>query len=74
MRQDLWYPSCGAGQIHACLWTPETEAKGVVQIIHGIAEFAERYDAFAQYLNSLGYVVVARGTQINHRRHRRELR
>ena len=59
MRQDLWYPSCGAGQIHACRWTPETEVKGVVQIIHGIAEFAERYDAFAQYLNSLGYVVVA---------------
>ena len=59
MRQDLWYPSCGAGQIHACRWTPETEAKGVVQIIHGIAEFVERYDAFATYLNSLGYVVVA---------------
>lgn len=30
-----------------------------MQIVHGIAEFVERYDAFAQYLNSLGFLVVA---------------
>lgn len=59
MRQDLWYPSCGAGQIHGCRWTPDGEIKAVVQIVHGIAEFVERYDAFAEYLNSLGYLVVA---------------
>ncbi len=59
MRQDFWYPSCGAGQIHGLRWTPEGEAKAVVQIVHGIAEFAERYDGFARYLNSLGYLVVA---------------
>ena len=59
MRQDIWYPSCGAGQIHACKWTPEGEPKAVVQIVHGIAEFVERYDEFARYLNALGYLVVA---------------
>ena len=59
MRQDLWYPSCGAGQIHGCRWVPEGEPKAVVQIVHGIAEFVERYDAFAEYLNGLGYLVVA---------------
>ena len=59
MRQDIWYPSCGAGQIHACKWIPEGEPKAVVQILHGIAEFVERYDEFARYLNSLGYLVVA---------------
>lgn len=33
--------------------------KGVVQILHGIAEHAQRYQDFATYLNSLGYLVVA---------------
>ncbi len=59
MREDIWYPSKGAGQIHGLRWNPEGEVKAVVQIVHGIAEKAERYDAFARYLNSLGYLVVA---------------
>ena len=45
--------------IHFCRWTPEDQPRGVVQIVHGIAEFVERYDAFAEYLNQLGYLVVA---------------
>ena len=59
MRNDFWYDSCGAGRIHYCKWSPEGQPKAVVQIVHGIAEFAERYDTFAEYLTSLGYVVVA---------------
>ena len=59
MRTDHYYPSCGAGEIHYCRWTPAGEVKAVVQIVHGIAEFVERYDAFANYLTSLGYLVVA---------------
>lgn len=59
MRTDFYYDSKGIGQIHACRWMPEGEPVAVVQIIHGIAEFAERYDGFAEYLNSLGYLVVA---------------
>jgi len=59
MRTDIWYASKGAGQIHGCRWLPEGEPKAVVQIVHGIAEFVERYDTFANYLTSLGYAVVA---------------
>lgn len=59
MRTDIWYDSKGAGKIHGCRWTPEGEAKAVVQIVHGIAEFVERYDGFANYLTGLGFVVVA---------------
>lgn len=59
MRQDLWFDSCGAGKIHVCRWVPEGEPRAVVQIVHGIAEFVERYDAFARYLNDLGFLVVA---------------
>lgn len=57
--QDFFYPSCGKGTIHGCRWEPNGAVKGVVQIIHGIAEYAGRYDRFASYLNSLGYLVVA---------------
>lgn len=59
MRTDIWYDSKGAGKIHACRWTPEGETKAVVQIVHGIAEFVERYDDFANYLTGLGFAVVA---------------
>lgn len=59
MRTDIWYDSHGAGRIHACRWTPEGEVKAVLQIVHGIAEFVERYDGFANYLTGLGFVVVA---------------
>ncbi len=59
MRSDFWFDSCGAGKIHCCKWTPEGEPKAVLQIVHGIAEFVERYDTFANYLTNLGYVVVA---------------
>lgn len=59
MRSDFYYPSCGKGAIHGCRWTPEGQPRAILQIVHGIAEYVERYDAFAQYLNSLGYLVVA---------------
>ena len=59
MRRDIWYDSKGAGKIHACRWTPEGEPKAVLQIVHGIAEFVERYDDCGNYLTERGYVVVA---------------
>ena len=59
MRTDHYFDSCGEGKIHYCRWTPEGEVKAVVQILHGIAEYAQRYDGFAQYLNKLGILVVA---------------
>lgn len=59
MREDVFFPSNGKGKIHVCRWTPDREVKGVVQIVHGIAEYAQRYEAFAMHLNSLGIFVVA---------------
>lgn len=46
-------------QIHCVSWAPETENyKGILQITHGMVEFIERYEAFAEYMNSQGYLVV----------------
>ena len=58
--EDIFYPSKdGKNTIHACIWRPQSEIKGVVQIIHGMAEYAERYTAFAEYLAGNGYLVCA---------------
>lgn len=59
MRKDFYYDSCGGGRIHACRWEPEGTPQGVFQIVHGIAEHVFRYDDFANYLTSLGLLVVA---------------
>ncbi len=39
------------------LWQPEGEARGVVQLIHGICEYALRYEPFAAFLTSQGFAV-----------------
>ena len=57
--EHFYYPSQGWGQLHGCRWLPDGEVRGIVQIVHGIAEYVERYDEFARYLNGLGYLVVA---------------
>ena len=38
-------------------WLPDSTPKGVVQIVHGVAEHMPRYDEFAQFLASKGFVV-----------------
>lgn len=58
--KDIYYPSHdGETTIHACIWRPEGEIKGVVQIIHGMCEYAKRYSRFAEFLTSKGYLVCA---------------
>lgn len=48
----------GVSRIHAVRYTPEDgEIRGVVQIIHGMAEYIERYEEFAAFLTGQGYVV-----------------
>lgn len=57
--KDFWYPSNGAGIIHARLWEPETKPIAVLQIIHGIVDHAQRYDDFAAFMTDHGFLVVA---------------
>lgn len=37
----------------------QTNAKGVVQIVHGMCEYKERYEGFIDYLTQNGYIVFA---------------
>ncbi len=48
------------GTVLQCyLWADVRNPKGVVQIAHGMAEHARRYDNFATFLNKNGYIVFA---------------
>lgn len=58
VKKDAYFKSStGMNNIHCCIWEPETEPKGVVQLAHGVAEHIERYDRFARFLCDNGYVV-----------------
>lgn len=40
-------------------WVPDGDSRGLVQIVHGLAEHARRYDAVAEALVDAGWAVVA---------------
>lgn len=56
---DAFYNSSDSiHKIHAVVWKDDEKAPvGVFQIAHGVAEHIERYDEFARFLVSLGWVV-----------------
>lgn len=50
--------SDGVHKIHGIMWKPDDrEIIGVLQIIHGMVEHIDRYDAFARYMCAHGFVV-----------------
>lgn len=50
--------SDGHSVIHCRKWLPEGDGIAVVQLVHGMVEYIERYDEFARFLTSKGYIVV----------------
>ncbi len=59
MRKEFVVVDPYENELHTYLWeTNSKNPKGVVQIIHGAAEYMERYDDFAKYLNSIGLHVI----------------
>ena len=48
----------GITNIHCRMWSPEGEPRGVVQIVHGVAEHIGRYHDFAAFLTEHGFVAV----------------
>lgn len=46
-------------KIHAVKWEPDTgKLEGILQIAHGMVEYIERYEAFAEYMTKKGFLVV----------------
>ena len=59
-KQEFYFDSRDREhKIHAIRWIPETERPVcIVQIVHGMAEYIDRYDEFASYLAGKGILVV----------------
>lgn len=59
IRKEFTIPSkTGTTNIFARCWVPESGAKAVFQIVHGMAEHGERYEDFAAYLCQKGFAVL----------------
>ncbi|MGC4018743.1 MAG: alpha/beta fold hydrolase [Muricomes sp.] len=59
MKDEFYFPSKdGNTEIHTIEWKPEGEVKAVLQISHGMVEYVNRYDEFAEFLCRQGYYVV----------------
>ncbi len=57
-KEDISFDSRdGRTVLHASAWRPEGEIKAIVQIVHGMNEYIDRYDRFARHLASQGYYV-----------------
>lgn len=58
IKETINYPSAdGKTMIYGTIWKPEGEVKAVVQIVHGMVEYIDRYEDFALFLTQNGYVV-----------------
>ena len=65
-KEELYYESRdGISRIHAVKWIPEGEIRGIVIIVHGMAEHMNRYDEFAQFLAGKG-IMVAGNDHLGH--------
>lgn len=58
-REEFYFDSRdGLNKIHAVRYTPDDgQVKCVLQIVHGMAEYIERYEEFARFLTDKGFVV-----------------
>lgn len=57
--RDFYFDSStGKNKIRAHICEPDGKARAVVQIIHGIAEYIDRYDEFMMFLANNGFVAV----------------
>ena len=59
-KEEFYFESRdGVSRIHGVKYLPDAgDVIGVLQIIHGMAEYVERYEEFAEFLTGKGFVVV----------------
>ncbi len=65
-KQELYYDSRdNVSKVHAVKWIPEKEVQAVLILVHGMAEYIERYDEFAAYMAERG-ILVAGNSHLGH--------
>lgn len=59
MKNEFYFPSSSQPKkIHAVVWLPNGQTKGVIQLVHGMAEYIERYAELADLLNKNGWALI----------------
>lgn len=63
-KEDLYFQSGDKKtKIHYVIWKPDNfneninSLSGIIQIVHGMTEYIERYSDFTEYFTNLGYIV-----------------
>ena len=61
IREDFEFESRdNQTKLHAVRWIPDDKSpKFILQIVHGMAEHVDRYEAFAEYMTAKGIMVTA---------------
>lgn len=59
-KENFYFESRdGVTKLHAICWQDETQSpKAILQIVHGMAEYIDRYDEFAVFMAKRGFIVV----------------
>ena len=59
IKEEFYFvPRDGESRIHAVRYTPDDgNVKGIVQVVHGMAEYVERYENLAEFLTARGILV-----------------
>lgn len=59
MKSHYYIPSTdSAQQVHYVVWQGAEKSRAVLQLVHGMEEYIDRYDLFAEHLVSLGWAVI----------------
>ena len=58
MKKQEFFIDCEGEKLHCIQWTPDSSPALVLQIVHGMVEYIDRYDELATYLCSRGIAVV----------------
>lgn len=59
-KNELYLPGASPDvRLHCIVWEPDGECVAVLQIVHGMIEYADRYSFTAEYLCRRGFAVVA---------------
>ncbi len=65
IKETFSVTGAGNQQLYVRRYEGDNSKNGVIQILHGMAEYGDRYDGFAEFLTKQGYVVFVQ----DHRKH-----
>lgn len=58
MEQTYWFTMQDDTNVYVKQWSPKKTPVGIIQIAHGMVEHISRYQLFAEYFTSKGFIVV----------------